>query len=102
MTAICARVHPQLRHFIETKMPALDRAIGPLCLDHIRQVFNAMTGLEIQPCEEIYQSTYCVYMELLEMDEAGTLLTEAMPKGLTEVERIKKAIEFVKGASCAE
>jgi hypothetical protein len=89
MTAICSRVYPPLRHLIETRMPKLDRALGPLGLNHVREVFNAMTGLDIMPSELVGQTTEHVYADLLEQDAAGTLMTEALPNGLWAIRKLK-------------
>lgn len=92
------KIYQPLRDMIDTKMPELSAALAPLRLDAVRQVLNAMTGLDIQPSESVEQTTMCAYHELAEMETAGTLLTEALPKGMAEAKRIIELYAWVAGA----
>jgi hypothetical protein len=88
MTAIRSRIYPPLRDLIASRMPKLDRALGPLGLNSVRLVFNAMTGLEIMGSEPIGHSSFCVYLDLLEQGAAGKL-QEAIQNGLWAIRKIR-------------
>lgn len=82
------RIYDPLRQLVVTRMPVLDRALGPLPLSQVRQVLNAMTGLDIKGDEGITTSSQRAHAALVEMDAAGKL-PEAMQNGLWAIRKLR-------------
>ena len=82
-------ISPELRKFIESRLPELHKALGPIAKADLRLVFNAMTGLDIGQTEGIADSTEKYHRKLIEMEKAGTLYLVGLDAAMKEVRRIR-------------
>ena len=80
---------PELRKFIKSRVPELNKALGPIRKSDLRLVFNAMTGLSVADSEEVAASTEKYCRKLIEMEAAGTLYLVGLVAAMKEVRRLR-------------
>lgn len=78
-----------LMAFIGDRFPELDKAMGSMPMDDVRQVLNAATGLLVHSCESITDSCDKFHRKLIEMEAAGTLYLVGLDAAMKEVQRLR-------------
>lgn len=79
-----------LQQYVEEKMPELDKQLGLLPLDVVRQVMNAMTGLSVSPSELKHQTCAQFLSKLKQMEENGTLYSVGLDAAIKKIQQIKQ------------